>query len=92
MRVCVDVLASTTVAYDKRPLKHITSVGVSTMKTKFYDILMDVNLNSIETVKRNLYDNFYFVALKIEIQATELAKSVIGMTNEKGLLGKVKSR
>jgi hypothetical protein len=54
----------------------------------FSELLMDDDLNSVGTVKCNLYDTFSFAALKMEIQATELSKRSGGVCSEKALLGK----
>jgi hypothetical protein len=52
---------------------------------------MDSELNSRTTLLRNLQDNFSFAAIKIEAQATEIAKSAIGFVNEKCILGNLLS-
>lgn len=56
------------------------------IKSKFYDILMDSEINSKQSISRNLYDNFEFAALKIECQAKALSNSIMGFVNEKCLL------
>lgn len=48
---------------------------------------MDTELNSKSTLIRNLHDNFSFAAMKIEVHATEMAKSAMGIVNEKCILG-----
>lgn len=48
---------------------------------------MDSEMNSKDTLIRNLLDNFSFAAIKIEAQATEMAKSAVGFVNEKCILG-----
>lgn len=57
------------------------------IKSKFYDILMDSEINSKQSISRNLYDNFEFAALKIECQVKALSNSIMGFVNEKCILG-----
>jgi hypothetical protein len=67
-------------------LSLITFVYIRAIKSKFYDILMDSDINSKQSIARNLYDNFEFAALKIECQSKELSTSIIGFINEKCIL------
>lgn len=48
---------------------------------------MDTELNSIDTVKRNLYDIFHLAALRMEINATEFTKSTATFPEERALIG-----
>lgn len=64
-----------------------TNITSRTIKSNFHDILMDTELNSKSTLIRNLHDNFSFAAMKIEVHATEMAKSAMGIVNEKCILG-----
>lgn len=47
---------------------------------------MDSDINSKQSIARNLYDNFEFAALKIECQAKELSTSIVGFINERCIL------
>ncbi|KAL9548553.1 hypothetical protein MBANPS3_005623 [Mucor bainieri] len=81
-----DVTSFMTVEYSRKPSKVLLNSGVRAIKSKFYDILMDSEINSKQSISRNLYDNFEFAALKIECQAKALSNGIIGFVNEKCLL------
>ncbi|KAG2215923.1 hypothetical protein INT46_004179 [Mucor plumbeus] len=69
----IDVTFSLTVEYSRKPSILLLNSGVRAIKSKFYDILMDSDINSKQSIARNLYDNFEFAALKIECQSKELS-------------------
>lgn len=48
---------------------------------------MDGDMNSKAAVTRNLSENFYLAALKMESQVTRLSQSVLGFMNENYLYG-----
>ncbi|CAO0803249.1 unnamed protein product [Mucor circinelloides] len=82
-----DVTSLMTVEYSRKPSKMLLNSGVRAIKSKFYDILMDSEINSKQSISRNLYDNFEFAALKIECQVKALSNSIMGFVNEKCILG-----
>ncbi|KAK4512822.1 Fe2OG dioxygenase domain-containing protein [Mucor velutinosus] len=81
-----DVASFMTVEYSRKPFKALLNSGVRAIKSKFYDILMNSEINSKQSISRNLYDNFEFAALKIECQVKALSNSIMGFVNEKCLL------
>ncbi|OBZ91371.1 Telomerase reverse transcriptase [Choanephora cucurbitarum] len=75
-----------TVEYTRHPAKALLNTAVRTIKANFHPLLMDSTLHTKEAVKRNLYENFLFAALKMEGQLKALSKSIIGFINEKCVL------
>ncbi|KAI9364614.1 hypothetical protein BD770DRAFT_150466 [Pilaira anomala] len=84
-----DIQSFVTTAFSGHPGEQLYAGCVRSIKLQFSPILMDGQFNCKETLTRNLYENFFSAALKMETQTTSLGKSIISFTNQDFLFGVV---
>ena len=65
-------------------------IPARSIKHKLQDILVNPSFNSRPTIIRNLHDNFYIAARKLEIHVSKILKSPGGRYNAKFIFGKRK--
>ncbi|KAG0748862.1 hypothetical protein G6F57_003036 [Rhizopus arrhizus] len=86
----LDIQSGTTVEYSKQPGKALFFSQIRSIKHKLQDILVNPSFNSRPTIIRNLHDNFYIAARKLEIHVSRILKSPGGRYNAKFIFGKRK--
>ncbi|KAG1640946.1 hypothetical protein G6F44_006326 [Rhizopus delemar] len=83
----LDIQSGTTVEYNKQPGKALFFSQMRSIKHKLQDILVNPSFNSRPAIIRNLHDNFYIAARKLEIHVSKILKSPGGRYNAKFMLG-----
>ncbi|CAO3702562.1 unnamed protein product [Rhizopus stolonifer] len=81
-----DLQSSSYINYSMQPGKALFVSQIKSIKHKIQDILVDSRFNSRDSIIRNLNDNFYITAKRLEIQTTKLAGSSHGFFNLNFLL------
>ncbi|KAI8073538.1 hypothetical protein BDF21DRAFT_73308 [Thamnidium elegans] len=77
-----DIKSSVKTSFVQNPGNKLYTDCIMSIKSQYSDILFNSKFNSPNAISRNLYNNFYVAALRMETQATALSKGVIKSSND----------